>query len=377
MPFSLTMAASITIRPEEDRALLCPSGRWEIANAAQLDRLLRELSLPDRRVTIDLDGIEAMDTAGAWLLVRTLKRLEAQGLVADFSGGKAAYHLLLDQLEAAAQAPEAPAAVSPLADWFVRIGTATAVFSAGIVGFLLFLGQVVTTLGRIVIQPRRLRVTAIINHIETTGVTALPIIGLVSFLIGVVLAYQAEVELRRYGATSAVIYITATAIMREFGVLLTAIMVAGRSGSAFTAEIGTMVVGEEVDALRTLGLDPIEILVIPRLIALVVAVPLLSFFADILGLLGSSLLSWVAIGLSPALYIHQLGEISITHFWVGMVKAPVFAVIIALIGCYEGLRAAGSAESVGRQTTRSVVEAVFVVIVLDALFSVFFDVLGI
>jgi phospholipid/cholesterol/gamma-HCH transport system permease protein len=174
-----------------------------------------------------------------------------------------------------------------------------------------------------------------------------------------------------------VIYITATTIMREFGVLITAIMVAGRSGSAFTAEIGTMVVGEEVDALRTLGLDPIEVLVIPRLIALIITLPLLSFFADILGLFGSSLLLWFAFGLSPTLYIHQLAEISITHFWVGMVKAPVFAVIIALIGCYEGLRASGSAESVGRQTTRSVVESVFVVIVLDALFSVFFDVLGI
>lgn len=372
------MEASITIRTEEDRALLCPSGRWEIANAGQLDRLLHELSLPDQRVTIDLDGIEAMDTAGAWLLIRTIKRLEARGLAADFSGGKPNYHILLDRLEGAPAVPGSPPVVtSPLADWFVRVGAATTIFSAGMVGFLFFLGEVITTLGKTVIQPRRLRLTAIIDHIETTGVTALPIIGLVSFLIGVVLAYQAEVELRRYGVTSAVIYITATAIMREFGVLLTAIMVAGRSGSAFTAEIGTMIVGEEVDALRTLGLDPIEVLVIPRLIALLIAVPLLSFFADILGLIGSSLLSWVAIGLSPTLYIHQLAKIPITHFWVGIVKAPVFAVIIALIGCYEGLRATGSAESVGRHTTRSVVEAVFVVIVLDALFSVIFDVVGI
>lgn len=373
------MAASVIIQAEEDRALLCPSGRWDIANAAALDQRLRDLALPDRPVRIELDGIEAMDTAGAWLLVRTRRRLNARGLAVDFAGGKPGYHILLDRLEAAGATAEAPPPprVAPLADWFIRIGAATASFGTGAFGFLYFLGQVIVTLGKTLLRPRRLRVTAVFAHIEATGVNALPIIGLVSFLIGIVLAYQAEVQLRRYGATTAVIDLTAIAIMREFGVLLTAIMMAGRSGSAFTAQIGTMIVGEEVDALRALGLDPIEVLVLPRLIALVISLPLLSFFADILGLLGSGLLSWIAIGINPTLFTERLANISITHFWVGMVKAPVFAVIIALIGCYEGLRVSGSAESVGRQTTRSVVESVFLVIVLDALFSVFFDVMGI
>jgi phospholipid/cholesterol/gamma-HCH transport system permease protein len=215
-------------------------------------------------------------------------------------------------------------------------------------------------------------------HVEEVGLNALPIVGLVSFLIGVVLAYQGAVQLRQLGAEIFVVDLIAVAVLRELGVLLTAIMIAGRSGSAFTAQLGTMKVNEEVDALRSLGLDPLEVLVLPRCIALVISLPLLTFFADLMGLLGGGLMAWIELDIGPAVFLERLRDaVSPSSFWVGIVKAPVFAVIIAVIGCYEGLQVRGSAEAVGRHTTRAVVESVFVVIVADALFSVFFDLIGV
>jgi phospholipid/cholesterol/gamma-HCH transport system permease protein len=211
---------------------------------------------------------------------------------------------------------------------------------------------------------------------EQTGVNAVPIVGLLSFLIGVVLAYQGADQLRRFGAEIYTVNLLGISILRELGVLLSAIIIAGRSGSAFTAQIGTMQVNEEIDALRTLGLDPIEVLVLPRLFGLGLTLPLLVFYADFMGLLGGGLMSWAVLNINIPNFLTQLqSAISETTLWVGVVKAPFFAAIIALVGCYEGLHVTRSAESVGRLTTQSVVESIFFVIVTDAAFSIVFSVL--
>jgi phospholipid/cholesterol/gamma-HCH transport system permease protein len=243
---------------------------------------------------------------------------------------------------------------------------------------LSFYGQIVLALAAVAMRPTRLRGISLVHHLEQTGVNALPIVGLISFLIGVVLAYQGATQLRMFGADIFTIDLLAISVLREIGVLLTAIVVAGRSGSAFTAQLGTMQVNEEIDAMRTLGLDPVEVLVLPRLLALMIALPLLAFFANIMALLGGGVMAVVVLDIGPGQFVNRLdGVVTLTTFLVGMVKAPVFAFLIAMVGCYEGMNASGSAESVGRQTTRSVVIGIFLVIVSDALFSIVFATVGI
>jgi phospholipid/cholesterol/gamma-HCH transport system permease protein len=213
---------------------------------------------------------------------------------------------------------------------------------------------------------------------EQTGLNAMPIVGLLSFLIGVVMAYQGADQLRRFGAEIYTVNLLGVAILRELGVLLSAIIIAGRSGSAFTAQIGTMQVNQEIDALRTMGLEPVEVLVMPRVFGLVLTLPLLVFYADAMGLLGGCLMTWATLGISIPGFLNQLrGAIGAWTLWVGVIKAPFFALIISMVGCYEGFNVTGSAESVGRLTTQSVVEAIFVVIVADAAFSILFSVLKI
>jgi phospholipid/cholesterol/gamma-HCH transport system permease protein len=229
----------------------------------------------------------------------------------------------------------------------------------------------------VLLRPRRLRLRAVVAHVERIGLHALPILGLLSFLIGVVLAYQGADQLRTYGAEIFTVNLLGVSILRELGGLLTAILVAGRSGSAFAAEIGTMKVNEEVDAMRTMGLDPVEVLVLPRLLAMVIALPLLTLYASLMALAGGAVMVVGALGITLPQFLNQLGEaVMLSTFWVGLSKAPVFALLIALAGCYEGLQVTGSAESVGRQTTKSVVEAIFLVIVADAFFSILFAQLG-
>jgi phospholipid/cholesterol/gamma-HCH transport system permease protein len=234
-----------------------------------------------------------------------------------------------------------------------------------------FLGLVMTVLVRVLARPWRLRSTALINHMEDTGLNALPIIGLLSFLIGVVLAYNGAVQLRPFGAEVFTINLIGIGTLREFGVLITAIIVAGRSGSAFTAAIGSMRVNQETDAIETMGLDPIEVLVVPRLLALIIVMPLLTFWANMAGLLGGTVVVMQLVGMTFAQIAEWfLNGVNSANFWLGMVKAPVFGALIALVGCHQGLMVEGSAESLGRLTTRSVVVSIFLVIVADAIFSV-------
>jgi phospholipid/cholesterol/gamma-HCH transport system permease protein len=358
------------------------AGSWLVANAAELDSHLHELDLPTgRQVLLDLAGIERLDTAGAWLLVRTEHALSARGNTVALENVQPSFAPLLEQVRARGAAAPLPHPIPPhhtLAGFVARIGEITVAILNRAYSMLGFLGIVSATVADLLRRPGRLRLTATLVQMEQTGLNAMPIVGLLSFLIGVVMAYQGADQLRRFGAEIYTVNLLGVAILRELGVLLAAIIIAGRSGSAFTAQIGTMQVNQEIDALRTLGLDPVEVLVLPRVFGLVLTLPLLVFFADAMGLIGGGLMTWASLGISIPRFLEQLrGAISEWTLWVGVIKAPFFAAIIAMIGCYEGFNVTGSADSVGRLTTQSVVESIFVVIVADAAFSILFSILKI
>ena len=365
---------------ERDGAyVLSVGGVWDVASIAPLDGALAALKPGARPVTLDLSKLEALDTAGAWLLHRTLRGLREQGVETRLEGVKPDHAFLLEQVAANDRPAEPPPARgNAFAEMVRHVGAGAADVAAETRALVSFLGLVVATLGHAVVRPGRIRFVSLVHHIEQVGLNAIPIVGLLSFLIGVVMAYQGATQLRQFGAEVFVVNLIGISVLRELGVLLTAIIVAGRSGSAFTAQIGSMKVNEEVDAMRVLGLDPIEILVLPRLLALMISLPFLAFFADMMGLAGGALMAWVTLDISPLMFIERLNEaVGMWTFWVGIIKAPVFAFLIALVGCFEGMRVEGSAESVGRLTTRSVVEAIFLVIVVDAVFSVFYATVGI
>jgi phospholipid/cholesterol/gamma-HCH transport system permease protein len=329
-------------------------------------------------VTVDLGQVERLDTTGAWLVHRTLETLRGSGAEVSLRAVNAQHAAMLDRIaENYRPCAVAPPQPGPIARLLEHTGEATFQVIDWAARFVEFLGRANLAMARTLLRPARLRFTSTVSHIEEVGLNALPIVGLLAFLIGIVLAYQGALQLEQFGAQLFVVDLLAVSILREIGILLTAVVVAGRSGSAFTAQIGAMQVHDEIDALQTLGLDPMEILVLPRVLALVIALPLLAFFADIMGLVGGGLMCWVVLDIAPELYVERLRDaVSVGSFWVGIVKAPVFAVLIALVGCHEGLRVSRSAESVGRHTTRAVVEAIFLVIVANALFSILFGIAG-
>jgi phospholipid/cholesterol/gamma-HCH transport system permease protein len=265
-----------------------------------------------------------------------------------------------------------------LMDQLENFGRTVAQSARTAIALISFLGQVMATIGGIIIRPRRLRLTSLVHHCQEAGLNAVPIVALMAFLIGVVLAFQGSAQLRQFGAEVFVVDLIAISVLRELGILLTAIIVAGRSGSGFTAAIGSMKMREEIDAMRTLGLDPVTILVVPRVLALMLMLPALGFIADISGLIGGALMSWIELGVSPAVFQTRLvSNTDVWHFGVGMIKAPFFALIIGIIGCYEGMMVGGNAESLGRLTSTSVVLSIFMVIVMDAMFSIFFAIVGV
>jgi phospholipid/cholesterol/gamma-HCH transport system permease protein len=369
-------------RQDGDWLQVTVGGPWTIGQLAQLDRaglaMLERLPSPAGRARISLAALHALDTAGAWLLYQLEKGLGERGWRVELAGADPTQAALLAEIRRLAPRPALPTPhINPLVRLVANLGRGALLACGEARRLLSFYGQTIVTLGRVALQPRRFRLTSLVHHLEQTCLNALPIVGTIAFLIGVVLAYQGADQLRRFGAEVFTVNLLAVSVLREIGILLTAIVIAGRSGSAFTAEIGMMKVREEIDALRTIGVDPIEVLVVPRLLALMIALPLLAFFADILALFGGALMTIFALGIPPVQFLSQLdGAITPSMFWIGMVKAPVFAFLIALVGCYEGLSVAGSAESVGRLTTKSVVLSIFLVIVADALFSIAFSYLG-
>jgi phospholipid/cholesterol/gamma-HCH transport system permease protein len=363
---------------EGDGLRLELSGRLVTATlvplVAEFDRLQ-----PRGRATLDLSRLEALDTAGAWLIQRTEARFAAAGAELEITGAKPALAKLMARVGKVGKPYALPSREHHGPFYFIEgvgEGAIAAVRQAG--DMIAFFGAIVTAMVRVTVRPSRIRFTSLVSHIEQVGMNALPIVGLLTVLIGVVLAYQGVDQLRAYGGEIFTVNLVGISVLREMGILLTAIMVAGRSGSAFTAQIGTMQVNEEVDAMRTLALDPVEALVLPRIFALIIAMPLLTVFADFMGLLGGGAMTCLLVDLSPAQFLRQLNNaVTVQTFFVGLIKAPVFAFVIGMVGCFEGLRVKGSAESVGRLTTQSVVEAIFLVIVFDAVFSILFSYLGI
>ncbi|GAB4359226.1 MAG: MlaE family lipid ABC transporter permease subunit [Kiloniellaceae bacterium] len=373
-------ASALQLRREGEILRLGFAGAWTTQELARHDAALRRLDLEGaREAVVDLSACSALDSAGAWVLDRTLDDLKRRGAAVTLVGSTPAIETLLGTIaKKHVELPPAPKPDNPLIAVALRIGRSTVQIAREAADLLSFLGLTVTVCARSLLKPWRIRLTPLIAHMEQTGLNALPIVGLISFLVGVVLAYQGADQLERFGAQIFTVNLVAIGVLREMGILLTAIIVAGRSGSSFTAQIGTMKVNEEVDAMQTLGLDPMEVLVMPRVFALVLVLPLLTFYADIMGLLGGAVMATIVLDISFFQFARQLSDaVTLWTFWVGIIKAPLFAFIIGMIGCYEGLQVSRSAESVGRQTTRAVVEAIFLVIVLDALLSIFFSIIGI
>lgn len=375
-------AATIVASDEDGATILRAEGEWLVVTAAELDRRLHGLEMPQGgQVTFDLSGVDRLDSSGAWLLLRTEHELLTRGNHVELSNLPPRFAPLLDQVRARGVTEPLPHPIPPhytLVGFLERIGRVSLLLLNRSYNILSFTGLVTITILKLLRQPRRLRLVATLAQMEVVGLDAMPIVGLLSFLIGVVMAYQGADQLRRFGAEIFTVNLLGVTILRELGVLLSAIIIAGRSGSAFTAQIGTMQVNEEIDALRTLGLDPVEVLVLPRLFGLCFTLPLLVFYADFMGILGGGLMSWAVLDINIPNFLTQLqSAVSETTLWVGIIKAPFFAAIIALVGCYEGLNVTRSAESVGRLTTQSVVESIFFVIVTDAAFSIVFSVLKI
>jgi phospholipid/cholesterol/gamma-HCH transport system permease protein len=359
---------------DEVRAVL--SGRWTVDRAPAVEERIAEVAAAaeqGRRILIDLSNVDRLDTLGAWVLDRTRHDLGAQGLSADFVGARAEHHILLNEVAYRGFQPVHPVQRSPFVEFLADIGRAVASAGQDFLGGVGFLGQVVTAFLRVMARPASFRGTPLIHHLEHIAFRGVPIIVLISFLVGCIVAQQGIFQLRKFGATPFVVDLTGILTLRELGVLLTSIMVAGRSGSAFTAEIGSMKMREEIDALRVMGLDPVEVLIVPRMLALIIALPMLTFLSDMAALYGGGLVAWIYGDISPDVFVARLrASIGMQTFLVGIIKAPFMALVIGLIASMEGLKVEGSAESLGQHVTSSVVKAIFMVIVLDGIFAMFF-----
>jgi phospholipid/cholesterol/gamma-HCH transport system permease protein len=339
---------------------------------------------------LDMSAVDHVDTVGAWVIHRFAVEHDAEITGLDSDG-----QYLLEQVSASDEPvetrPRQPGAITHLV---AEIGDAVIVSLNTLYGLLGFLGATVIAFWNVAVSifkrmrwaltgrrgpapPMRFRFNATVHRFEVVGVTALGIIGLMSFLIGIVIAQQGAVQLRQFGAEVLTINLIGRITLRELGVLMTAIMVAGRSGSAFAAQLGTMKLTEEIDAMRTIGVSPMEALVLPRVVSAIVLMPLLGFYASLIAIIGGGLLCWVSLGIPPVTFIQRLREVvPITDLYVGLVKAPVFGAIIAIAGCFQGMLVESDAEQVGLRTTSAVVQAIFLVIVLDAFFAVFFTWIG-
>lgn len=360
---------------------LRPSGSWVSLNVAELESLTGSAGIKlsqSKAVKLDLGAVSEIDTVGAWLLEKLSRRVAADGRRVEMTGVAENYVGLVEEVRqvnrrAIAPAPQQNPIVAKLTD----LGRSTVGAGQDIIVFLDMLAALSVALVRALRRPRSLRVTSLVYQMYRIGWQAIPIVVLITFLIGAIIAQQGIFHFRRFGAESYVVDMVGILVLRELGVLIVAIMVAGRSGSAYTAELGSMKMREEIDALVTMGLDPVDVLILPRIVALVLTLPILAFIGSMAALYGGGLVAQFYGGMGPAIFVARLHEaISITHFEVGMLKAPFMALVIGIVACSEGLRVKGSAESLGQQTTTSVVKSIFLVIVLDGLFAVFFASIG-
>ncbi len=351
------------------------AGQWtvEAPGVEQCADALATAGAKAPRVVMDVSGVEEMDTAGAWLIDRARVGIANRGADATLEGARRAHEILLR--EAHFRAFETPPATGHpfVFEMLEQIGFDVATGFRDVFQGVAFLGQVVATLARAVAQPWRLRVTSIVRQMEIIGFQGIPIIALINFITGCIVAQQGIYQLRRFGAPTYAVDLLGILMLRELGVLMSSIMIAGRSGSAITAELGSMKMREEIDALRVMGLDPVEVLVVPRVVALVLCLPLLTFVADMAGLFGGLLVFWGYQGINPAAYTELMKDaIAFNTFMTGLIKAPFMGLTIAVTAAIEGFAVQGSSESLGRQVTASVVKSIFMVIVIDGFFAVYF-----
>jgi phospholipid/cholesterol/gamma-HCH transport system permease protein len=360
---------------------LRPGGSWTAAYVTALEALsdsVAEQLDRSKAVRVDMTGVSQLDTLGAWLLEKISRRATSAGRRADVVGVADDYAGLIREVRQVNRHNPAPA--SPPNRVLVKlsdIGRSAIGSMEDVAVFLQMLGSLSMALFGVLRRPRSLRLTSLAYQLYRVGFQAIPIMVLITFLIGAIIAQQGFFHFRKFGADAYVVDMVGILVLRELGVLIVAIMVAGRSGSAYTAELGSMKMREEIDALSTMGLNPVEVLILPRIIALIFALPILSFIGSMAALYGGGLVAQLYGGMSPAIYIARLHEaVSVTSFKVGIIKAPFMALAIGIVACSEGLRVKGSAESLGKQTTTSVVKSIFLVIVLDGLFAVFFASIG-
>ena len=367
----MSVTADFDQRYEDGSCILRFSGNLTLLRvrklSAQLDAIEAEA------LTVDLTEVEKMDTVGAWL-VHKLERDRGAKIV----GASEDQQVLIDHVARADRPMKVRREQEPrLRQLAAEVGLATQTAAQTMVGLLGFFGALIISTGNIFRHPRRFRFNAVVTQFDVVGVRALGIIGLMSFLVGIVIAQQGAVQLRQFGAEVFTVNLIGRSAVKELGVLMTAIMVAGRSGSAFAAQIGSMKLNEEIDAMRTIGVSPMEALVFPRVLATVLLMPLLGFYAAMIAILGGGLFCWISLEIPPITFVQRIREIvPLTDLYQTLIKAPVFGLIIAVAGCYQGLQVKGNAEEVGLRTTTAVVQGIFLVIVLDAFFAVFFTEIG-
>ena len=371
----------LTSKLKGERLELAASGSWTAAHAGELEALVDRVASEAphaKKVSIDMTGVSEFDTFGAWLLERLTRAWTAAGLKPAIVGLPKHDRGLLQEMHGVnREPPRSPARENRIVGALVALGRGGAGVGRGFMLFADMLGAVGVAAVRVLRRPSEFRLTSTVNQFDRVAWQAVPIILLITFLIGAIISQQGIFHFRKFGAELYSVDLVGILVLREIGVLIVAIMVAGRSGSSYTAEIGSMKMREEIDALRTMGFDPIEVLILPRILVLVIALPVLTFLGSMAALYGGGLVAWLYGGISPDIYISRLTEaISLTHFKVGMIKAPFMGLVIGVVACAEGLKVKGSAESLGLQTTASVVQSIFLVIVLDGLFAIFFASIG-
>jgi phospholipid/cholesterol/gamma-HCH transport system permease protein len=364
------------LEKSDEETILRLRGDWTVSTLHTVERDFAALSLPSG-TAIDVTDLGRIDTAGAFLIDRLVR---ASGEAAPrLVGTHAAAESLIAQVHAVSDPVEPPKRPPHgLVDLLERIGRGFVDLVREIVATLAFLGETVFTIFRLLLQPWKLRWTSIVSVMEEAGMNAMPIVAFLSFFVGMVVAFIGATTLRDFDLEIYTIELIGYSMLREFGVVLTGIVLAGRTNSSFTAQIGTMKMRQEIDAMQTLGLKPMEVLVAPRVIAMVLMTPLLAFVATMAGIAGGVIVGWMSLDINPGLFVERLrASVPIDQFWIGMSKAPFFGLVVALIACRQGLLTGGSVQSLGHRTTTSVVQAIFAIIVLDALFAIFYMELGI
>jgi phospholipid/cholesterol/gamma-HCH transport system permease protein len=375
-------AGSLLGQSRGDGVALSASGSWTAEYARTLEPLVEaavRTKTAARSIAIDVAQIERIDTYGAWLIERTLRAWSSQGVETRLIGLPDRHRGLFEKVQAGTH-KLTPVPRKPNTTLSTLESVGRTMTSVGADGLLLFQmgGALMTAFLRVLVRPHTFRFTSMVKHLERVAWNAVPIILMITLLIGAIIAQQGIFHFRTFGADIYVVDMVGVLVLRELGVVIVCIMVAGRSGSAYTAELGSMKMREEVDALRTMGFDPVEVLILPRILALIIAVPMLTFLGSMSALYGGGLVAWLYGGISPTIFMSRLHDaVSIQSFEVGMIKAPFMAVIIGLVACVEGLQVKGSAESLGTKTTDSVVKSIFLVIVLDGAFAIFFASIGI